>query len=151
MNRDDDGPLLAVSKTQPSIITDQATSPAAEPSSPVGATTTVNLSLTVPAEAMAAVVTVVDTIGIGGLLSSLAPAAPAAKPKSSHPAAQAMVAGLLRGLGEKYQDPALSAAGRQLEARLLGFPTAAAAKPQPSKFKPPRNPRREGKGKNKRR
>ena len=35
-------------------------------------------------------------------------------PSKTHPAAQALLAGLMQGLGEKYQDEALLAAGRRL-------------------------------------
>jgi hypothetical protein len=76
--------------------------------------------VTVPAEAAAVAQQVLAKVGdtIGALLRSTTPAAPKRKVTSS-PEAQALAAGLLRGLGEKYQDPELSKAGEFLQTQLM--------------------------------
>lgn len=93
------------------------------PSAP-GATTAIHL----PTEAVEAVQHLLargsDLIGT---LSR-----PAAPSKGSSREAQALVSGLLQGLGARYQDDNLSKAGQGLEARALGLPPKA----EPSKAKP---------------
>jgi hypothetical protein len=109
---------------------------------PAGATT-INLSLTVPADVPRDAADVLSAVvdGIGSLL--LPPQPAPKKPSGTHPHAQALAAGIMLGLGDKYQDTELSAAGARLAAQAQGFPIASAAKPQQSKpFKGnPRNKR----------
>ena len=120
-----------------------------EPSSPAAGGTTI-LQIAVPSAAVDTVQHVLAEAGdlIDAIIGAATPA-PAAK-KTSHPAAQGLVAGLLRGLGEKYQDQDLVSAGLGLQAKVLGLPVAA-AKPiiRPSKpFKGnPRNKARKNKRK----
>jgi hypothetical protein len=57
--------------------------------------------------------------------------APSASParKTSSPEAQALLSGALQGLGSKYGDPNLTAAGQELEQRLLGSMPTMPTKP----------------------
>jgi len=102
--------------------------------------------LEVPTQAVETVQRMLAAAADGTLGALLSPApAPTPKPAGSHQAAQALVSGLLSGLGAKYRDPALSAAARQLEQR-MGLRPASGANPA-AIAKPPRKPRRKGKGK----
>ena len=79
---------------------------------------------------------VVDEIG------SLAAPAAAPAPSQSHPAAQALMAGVLQGVGTKYKDRRMLEAGQELEQHARALPVPAA---KPSS--PIRKPRgRKGKG-----
>jgi hypothetical protein len=137
MTENDNKPLLSGPEPQPNDDNQplllQPLS-ASEPNSaataaPAGATKAITLTL--PAEvadvAQQLLARAVDAVG--GLLAP-PPAAPA--PSRSHPAAQALVAGILQGLGQKYGDRRMSAAGFELEQRARGLPVVAkpAGKPQ---------------------
>ena len=59
---------------------------------------------------------------------------PAAAPAAGSRGPQALLAGLMQGLGAKYQDQALSQAGLGLEQRLMTGLPAAASKPTPAEL-----------------
>jgi hypothetical protein len=88
---------------------------------------------------------------LAALLRSTTPSVLPARKVTSSPEAQALAAGLLRGLGEKYQDEAMSAAGEGLQRHVLSGFVLPTGKPSAGvKPKPGRN-RSKARNKNKRR
>jgi hypothetical protein len=142
--RNNGGPLLVDPAGDPANDQRQQpllTTPAPEPAPPAGTTISLTLPPLTPEhgemaqQALAAAVN-----AIGGLLPAATPAPPP-KAKGSDLSAQALVAGLLKGLGAKYQDRALTKAGGLLEQRMGLRPAVAtkfavAAKPGKSTRKP---------------
>ena len=119
--------------------------PAAAPEPPAsGGTTTLHVKVTVPKETAEAARHLLAnglTTGTDALAALLRSVAPAETPKpKSHPAAQALMSGQLSGLGEKYGDANLGAAGQGLADRLVERKPLAAAKP--SKKRAPRAARK---------
>jgi hypothetical protein len=121
------------------LLPDRQPAPAPKPSSPVGTTLTIHIAPEHAEVAHHALAVAADKVGpmIGELLALATPAAPK-KPSGSHPHAQALAAGIMLGLGDKYQGQAFTAAGARLKAQALSapVPTAVAAKPPRSPRKP---------------
>jgi hypothetical protein len=152
---DDDRPLLLSGGDQP---------PAPKPSSPGGVTLTVNIAPEHAEAAHHALSVAADKVGpmIGELLGLAKPAAKKPKPTGSSPEAQALVAGLLGGLGQKYEDPGLTKSAQFLartshgidpaQARQGIFTAAVATRPpaKPSRTRKPRAARNKSKGRGKR-
>lgn len=147
---DDDANALLVGP-RPAPAADQSllapltpSPPAPEPSAPAGTTISVTLPPLSPETAEVAQQAL--SAAVNAIANLLPAAARRPKPKGSDPSAQALMAGLLKGLGAKYQDRALTKAGGLLEQRLVGAMPAVVAK----SAKRPRKLRRKGGGKRQR-